>query len=58
MYNMTSALACFVKVIETEMMFTILMQFLCIQCTSMHIFGAICSTFVFVLPFFLVYAYS
>ena len=58
MYNMTSWLACFVKVIETEMLFTILMQFLMIQCTSMHIFGAICATFVFLLPFFFVYAYS
>ena len=58
MANINSYLACFIRVVETEMSFTFLIWFICVQSVSFHVFSAIAGLFVFLLPFYLTYCYS
>ena len=51
-------MASFVRVFQTEMLFTTMIQFLCILTVSFHVWAAIVSVVIFLLPYMLVYAYS
>ena len=56
--NVGNFLACFMKVCETELMFTFMMHFLCILTISFGVFAALVGSFTIALPWLMAYVYS